>query len=151
MKKIIILFLSIIIIFSISKASTKEVFNEYDYNIYYLDFREANLTTENFNEYFNNIDILKISPYINPIYKNKFKFDEYLFDYSSYDNNIKKFKESFLKELKLINYSDYINCSIKGIKIDMVKVYARKSDINKIINKDKNVKYVFNYSDYVKV
>ncbi len=154
MKKYYLLFiLMIIIILLVKEEKIVSVFYDYNsYDIYYLDFRNTNLTTENFSEYFNDkIDILKITPHINKIYKNKFKFDEYLFDYSSYNNNIKIFKEEFLKELKIINYDDYVKCKINGIKIDMVKVYSNKEDILKIIRKDKNVKYVFNYSDYVKV
>ena len=153
MKKYYILFILIlIIIFTVDNESVMPVFNENDYDIYYLDFRNTNLNTNNFNDYFNEeIDILKISPYINPIYKNKFSFDEYLFNYSSINNNIKIFKEKYLNELKKYNYDDYNYSLIYGIKIDMVKVYSNKKNINNLLNKDKNVKYVFNYIDYIDI
>ena len=155
MKKFYFILILLIIIFLFNKSEKViAVFGENNYyEIYYLDFRDSNLNTNNFLEYFNNenIDVLKIEPYINPIYKNKIEFDEYLFDYTSKSNNIKRFKETFLKKLKLINYDDYIKNNINGIKINMVKVYSNEKEIIKLLKKDKNVKYVFNYSDYSKV
>ena len=155
MKKYYVLFLLIIIIsFVVQDENTLAAFNYNDiYDIYYLDFRDTNLNTNNFNDYFNleDIDILKISPHIEETYKSKFKFDEYLFDYSSYSNNIKKFKDYFLEQIRLINYNDYELAKVNGIKIDMVKVFTTKNIILKIINKDKNVKYMFNYHDYLEV
>ena len=155
MKKLIIFLILLSIIFFIDKKEKIiDVFNENNYyEIYYLDFRNTNLTTNNFIEYFNNknIDILKIQPYINPIYRNKISFYEYQFDYSGINSNIKKLKDKYLSELKIINYDEYVKYRISGIKIDMVKVYAREEDIIKILNKDKSVKYMFNYIDYSKV
>ena len=155
MKKYYILFiLIIIIIFMVQEEKYEAVFETDNiYEIYYLDFRNSNLNTNNFNDYFNDetIDVLKITPHISEIYVNKFNFDEYLFDYSSYNSNIKKFKDSFLEQLKLINYDDYESAKINGIKIDMVKVFANKNSILKILKSDKNVKYVFNYHDYLEV
>ena len=153
MKKIIVIFILLMIVFIINKSETiVSVFNDNDiYDIYYLNFKDTNLNTNNFLDYFDNIniDVLKIEPYINPLYINKFTFDEYLFNYSGKSNNIKKFKEKYLEELKQINYDEYIKYSINGIKINMVKVFTSKEEINKIVKNDKNVKYVFNYSDYI--
>ena len=152
MKKIIILLVLLCVIFIINKKETIiSVFNNDDqYEIYYLDFRDSNLTTNNFLDYFDNIniDVLKIEPYINPLYKDKFSFDEYLFNYSGKSNNIKKFKTKYLEELKQINYKDYTSCIINGIKINMVKVFTTKEEIKAITKSIENVKYVFNYTDY---
>ena len=155
MKKIVIILVLLCILFIINKKETIiSVFNSDDqYDIYYLDFRDSNLNTDNFLDYFDNIniDVLKIEPYINPLYKDKFNLDEYLFNYSGKGNNIKKFKDKYLEELKQINYSDYTSCIINGIKINMVKVFTTKEEIKKIIKNNKNVKYVFNYTDYASI
>ncbi len=155
MKKIYFI-LTVLIIFFLfnNKDEIITVFNTNDYyEIDYLDVRDANLNTENFLDYFDNddIDILKIEPYINPVYKNKIDFDTYLFNYSSKKNNIKIFKNIYLEKIKNINYDDYCFYRIKGVKIDLVKVYSTEENIKKILKKNKNVKYVFNYTDYSKV
>jgi len=153
MKKYIIIGLLFLFLINI-KQKIEPVFNTNNvYSIYYLDFKNTNLNTENFLKYFNNpnIDILKIEPYINPIYKYKFSLTEYLFNYSSKNNNLKTFKKRFLEEIKGINYNDYSLCVINGIKIDMVKVYTTKEEIDKLLKLDNNVKYMFNYTDYSEI
>ena len=155
MKKICLIILLLVSIFLFNrKEKIISVFSTDDYyEIYYLDFRNTNLNTENFLNYFSDdsIDILKIEPYINPIYKNKFDFNSYLFDYSSKKNNIKNFKNKYLEKLKQINYNDYFLYRVEGIKINLVKVYSNEEGIKRILKMDKNVKYVFNYTDYSKV
>ncbi len=151
MKKKIIILVIILLIFSIS--NNERIVSVFDmgglYEIYYLDFKEENLNTNNFESYFNeNIDIIKIEPYINDIYKNKIGNVNYLFDHNDINYNINNFKEKYLKILKNNNYiDDYNKYSTNGIKINMVKVYTTETEILKLVN-NKKIKYYFTYTDY---
>jgi len=156
MKKVLILLILIFIFsFILNKNKIQTVFSvDTEYEIYYLDFRKVNLNTNNFNDYFNNnnMDIIKIEPYVNPIYKDKIKNLNYLFDYYSNESNIKKFKERYLKEIKNNNYiDDYNKYLINGIKIEMVKVYSNYKEILELISLNNKIKYTFTYIDYQKI
>lgn len=156
MKKVLMIF-TIVLIILISFFKKEEVLTVFNYSseyeIYYLDFRCTDLNTNNFMNYFSDIDIdiIKIKPYINPLYKANFKNKEYIFDYKSNISNLNSFKDKYLEELKSINYEEYTFNKINGIKIDMVKVYANNSSIKKIQQFDKNVKYMFKYNDYINI
>lgn len=154
MKKVTIVLLSILclyIIYKINFVRTEPVsltvhptFNIKDYNVFYLDLSESNITTLNINKIISNdIDIISIKPYVNPIYKSTLGELEYKFQ-STLSNNrnmryfIKYYKDT-IKEAGYLEDLNYIN--IDGIKILEVEVYANGEDVVKLLYKNDKIKY----------
>ena len=99
------------------------VFNEDNiYSVYTLEFPLKNISTNNFNDYFKNFDVISIEPYINTLYQSQIK-QQYQFI------NIDKFKEDYLKILENSGYrSEAVKLKIEGIKIKKIKVYSSNRD-----------------------
>ncbi len=137
-KYIYILFSIIIIIILLINNSQKvtyafkETYNDYDFNNYILEFKECDLSTNNFIEklsYFNDKDykILEIIPYRN--YNIKYKF---------YSNNLKFILDEFKNEYIdiVIDNDTYVtNICIKNVKINTANIYILEY----------KEKYYFNY------
>lgn len=96
-----------------------------DYAFYILEFHSQNISTNNFNDYFMDIDVIWIEPYINPLYnhiKTKYQF-----------KNINSFKNEFISLLARNGlHSEALNLKIEGIKIKKIKVYSSESDIQNL-------------------
>lgn len=129
MKKIILTFTICFFVF-LSINSKKEVYPTFnlinnDYSFYILEFKNQNISTNNFNRYFENIDVIWIEPDINPLYKQvktRYQF-----------KNIDSFKEEFVNELIQKGYRrEALNLKIAGIKIKKIKVYSSKSVITNL-------------------
>ena len=127
MKKIILIFIIFIFIYLINvKEEVTPTFSEInsDYNFYILEF-DNNISTNNFDEYFKNINVIWLEPYISPLYKQiktRYQFKD-----------INKFKEEFINLLIKKGYrSNAINLKISGVKIKKIKVYCSKSDIQNL-------------------
>lgn len=141
MKKILIILLIIfitILITFIPTAKTISVYSEIenDFNYIDLDISNCNINTNNFNEYIDDLKIIKIKPDINKIYENKINIKEYEFNVV-YNNltNIKKFKDYFVKQLKGYNTDNMI---IDGIKINNIVAYMSKEELNNLNKKCQN-------------
>ena len=104
-----------------------------EYNIYVLDLSKEQVTTNNITNYFDDIKILEIYPYINPIYK-KFIKKSYTFNTSiSTKKNISNFIVEYMNQLKQNALtSEMVLFNLNGIKIDKIKVYTSKNQINKL-------------------
>ncbi len=156
MKKLIILGLLFILISFIPKKDTVvPVFNNMpfkleDYNVFYLELKEEDINTSNILKLIpSSVDIISITPYINPIYENKLKLKYNFISNISSKKNIENFIKYYKDTIKSLNYIDDLNnIDINGIKINEAVVFARGSDIIKIMN-SKNIKYkkVF-YEEY---
>ena len=160
MKKVFIIILIILGLYGIYKINNKETipvsnisnFNIDDYNVFYLDLSESSISTNNIDKFIpKSVDIISITPYINPIYKDKIGNLKYNFMSNlSVKKNINNFINYYKETIDSYNYIDDIEYSVKdGIKILELEVYARGIDIVNIIYKDNNIKYkiVFN-GDY---
>lgn len=150
MRKIIfftIIFLLCIFLLLITskKSNLLPVFDEeYDYyDMYILDLSKENINTKNILNYFDNMKIIEMYPYINPIYKNVIKLSNYKFNVVlSNKKNISLFLNEYLKKLEENSLKEeIIKYSINGIKINKIKVYASKKNINNLIN---NYKIILN-------
>ena len=150
MRKIIfftIIFLLCIFLLLITskKSNLLPVFDEeYDYyDMYILDLSKENINTKNILNYFDNMKIIEMYPYINPIYKNVIKLSNYKFNVVlSKKKNISLFLNEYLKKLEENSLKEeIIKYSINGIKINKIKVYASKKNINNLIN---NYKIILN-------
>ena len=93
---IICLFCSLIIT---KGEDTDTVFNEQlnSYDVYLIDISGEDINTNNIINYFDNITILEIYPYINPIYKKIFNMSKYSF------NNILSNKKNISISSKQVN------------------------------------------------
>jgi hypothetical protein len=91
----------------------------YDFILLELD----SVNTNNFENFFKDIKVLKIYPSINKIYINKVKN---IYNYS----NLKEFKNSYLNELdKNGYYKDYNYYLVNPIKIEKLLVYSSEDVI----------------------
>ena len=129
MKKIILTFTICFFIF-LNINLEKEIIPTFnavnnDYSFYILEFKGQNISTNNFDDYFKNIDVIWIEPYINALYK-KVK-TRYQF------KNIYDFKQEFVNLLIKKGYrSNALNLKISGIKIKKMKVYSSESTIRNL-------------------
>ncbi len=128
MKKLLLTFtICFFVMFSFKEEKTMTTFNEDTaYSFYTLEFPLKNISTNNFNDYFKNIDVISIEPYINKLYQNQIK-QQYQF------TNIDKFKEDYLKVLENNGYrSEAVKLKIEGIKIKKIKVYSSNRDLARL-------------------
>ena len=102
-----------------------------EYNIYFLNTEKENITTNNLTDYFEDIKILEIYPYINPIYKKHMK-KSYTFNTAvSHKKNTSNFIVEYSNQLS--NYAlnvDNVLVHLNGIKIDKIKVYRSNTKID---------------------
>lgn len=143
MRKILLLIILIIIftffsIFLFKRSNVETVFyeNVNDYNIYILDISNLNINTNNIVNYFDDIRILEISPYINPIYKKVIKLNNYSFNtFLSNKKNISNFTSKYLNKLKdNALKEELIKYSLNGVKIVKVKIYTSNDIVNELIS-----------------
>lgn len=118
MKKLLILFIIILLIFSYNKKEDIEVFSyskDETFDNYYINFKDCNLNTNNFIEKFNYIKdsdfkILKITPY-NDLNS------EFLFYTDDLEYILSNFKNNYIN--LMMDESKYTtNICIKGVKIN---------------------------------
>ncbi len=123
MKKIIIL---IIFIFLLNLNYSENVITTFKENVdnsfYILEFPNNNITTNNFLNYFNDIQVIWVE--VDSKYNVKKRYNY---------TNINKLKESYLKELENNNYKlEAINFKISGFIINKIKIYTNINKINKL-------------------
>ena len=153
MKKIVIIILSLFSIYFIYNTILPKTvpvslnvhtnFNLEDYNVFYLDLTETDINTLNLNKkIISNIDIISITPYVNPIYKDLVGDMKYNFSNNmSLKRNVNKFTKIYKDTIKNKGYIDDLNyINNNGIKILEMEVYAKGSDIVNLIY-ESNIKY----------
>ena len=89
MKRVLIVLLVIISLYTIYKFNNRTLpvsidnsvdINLDDYSVYYLDLSEEDIRTINLSKFIpKTVEIVSLTPYINPIYKNKIKSLKYSF------------------------------------------------------------------------
>ena len=124
MKQILILAICIFLLLNFKEDKIITAFNENEeYSFYILEFLNKNISTNNFDKYFSNLNVIWIEPYINELYADRIK-KRYQFD------NLNKFKSKYLEILIDNGYrNEAINLKLEGIKIKKIKLYAS----NKIV------------------
>lgn len=150
MFKKFILFLSLVILLIIlnnSKEKTEIVYNEIDDNLYrpiYLLFENKTLNTNNFLDYFDEFEVLKIYPYINPVYAGKIKANyNYSFSYNDYKYDLEKFKNNYIETLRNIGLISEANeYQVRGVIINKVLVNSTLEDLEELLQNN-NIKYSF--------
>ena len=134
MKKFILLFFLLFIIFLLFKKDNIET-------VSYLDIEENNilclevkdLSDKNILLKLNNTQILYINPYINPLYKERLNYlKKYTFLEKINENSVRKFTKYYLNELKNHGFQkDYYQLSFYGIPIQ--KIYLQKDELKEEI------------------
>lgn len=126
----------------------KEIDNSKDFQLIYLLFENNNLNTNNFMNYFKNIEVIKIYPYINPVYANKIKANySYSFTKENYIYDLQKFTSIYLEKLRSLGLmKDSNKYQIKGVIINKVLVYCNLDIIKDKFQDFNNIKYGFNLS-----
>ena len=149
MLKKIALFFSltiILVILSISKERTElaynEITNDSEYTQIYLTFENNILNTNNFEDYFKDIEVLKVYPYINPVYAGRIKANySYSFTHNNHNYDLERFKNNYINTLRNIGLIGEANeYQVKGVIIKKVLIYSDLESIKKIVNNE-NVKY----------
>ena len=143
MRKIFIfLFLLIVLscykLFIPLKQDIHPVFNGQDniYNLYFLDISKEDINTNNLANYFDNIKILEIYPYVNPLYKKIIHITKYNFNTTlSNKKNISNFINQYLDILEdNALKEELVKHGLNGIKINKIRVYASNAQLKNIIN-----------------
>ena len=134
MKKIflVIIIIFLMSIFNVRSTSYDYLINDASYGLYslYVD----GLNTNNFLSFFSDVNIIKIYPYINPIYKDRIGDFFYKVDGSDLNYEINTFKENYLSLIKKNSYLDYNYLYLNGIGIDRVDIYTSGSDLYNFLN-----------------
>lgn len=139
----VIVVMAFVLIYLTERQKKEEVqlvasFNETDTNSYDQILTQIdNLNTDNFKDYFSNMKVLLIYPYINPVYEDKISM---VYVYKSID----KLKEYYIDKLKKLGYYAEANKYLyTPIKINGVVIYSNLEELkykysDKVINKCEN-------------
>ncbi len=132
MKKIILLIIFIFLLnFNYNEKIVTTFKEDVNNSFYILEFPNNNITTNNFLNYFDNIQVIWVE--VNSKYNVKKRYNYY---------NIDKLKKDYLEELENNNYKlEAINHQISGIIINKIKVYSNINKINKLNIENMIVKY----------
>lgn len=152
MKKALIVLLVIMSLYAIYRFNNRTLpvsinsvdINLDDYSVYYLDLSEEDIRTINLSKFIpKTVEIVSLTPYINPIYKNKIKSLKYSFrpnlSLKKNLNNFTNYYKDTIKEYGFLDDLNYIN--VDGIKILELEVYAKGSDIINIMYVRNKIKY----------
>ena len=153
MKRVLIVLLVIISLYTIYKFNNRTLpvsidnsvdINLDDYSVYYLDLSEEDIRTINLSKFIpKTVEIVSLTPYINPIYKNKIKSLKYSFrpnlSLKKNLNNFTNYYKDTIKEYGFLDDLNYIN--VDGIKILELELYAKGSDIINIMYVRNKIKY----------
>lgn len=132
MKKIfLVITFFFISVFYVKSDSYDYLINE-SYGLYSLYLEGIN--TDNFLSYFSDINVVRIYPYINPIYKNRIGDISYKFDRFNKSYEINSFRNMYLDLIKKNSYLDYNYLYLNGISIDRVDVYMSGIDLYNFLN-----------------
>lgn len=123
MKKVILLIIFVFLLNLNYEEKVSTTFKEdNEYNFYVLEFPNKNLSTNNFLNYFNDIQVIWVE--VDSKYNVKKRYNY---------TNISELKKSYLKELENNNYKlEAINFKISGFIIKKIKIYSNINKINKL-------------------
>ena len=140
--------ITLLTLLSISREKTELVYNEItndsEYRQIYLFFENNILNTNNFEEYLKDVEIMKVYPYINPIYSGKIKANySYSFTHNNHTYDLERFKNNYIETLRNIGLMNEANeYQVRGVIIKKVLIYSALDGINNLI-KNENIKYSF--------
>ena len=152
MKKIIIIIaviMSMNLIYNYTHRSKPVVLKEQpmfkidEYNVFYLDLSEEEITTLNLNKIVNkNMDLINIVLDVNKLYRDKIGYINYKYQNISFKRNMNKLTDEYvtlIKDKGFIDNFDYI--SVTGIKIVGIELYTSGQEIVDLLYKYPNIRY----------
>lgn len=126
-----ILFFFLLFLFFIGVKANSYLLNEDSYDLHTLSF--DNLSTNNFLDYFSDISVIRLYPYVNPIYRES--IGDLVYEVrGNLSDEINKFKEQYLNIIKKNSYLDYNYLYTNGINISKMDVYVSDKQLNNILN-----------------
>lgn len=134
MKRILLIIIVFVLINIVSARFYNYDLNDDSYNLYVL--YTDNLSTKNIVNYFSDIDVIRIYPRVNPIYKNNIGNVSYKINSSDLFYEINMFKEEYLSLIKKNSYLDYNYLYLNGIDIERIDVYISNNDLYKLLSSD---------------
>ena len=133
-KALLLLVLFLLSVVTVSSSDRYSyLLSDDSYNLYYVSI--DNLNTLNFFSYFKGFNVIRVYPYVNPIYKNMIGEVSYEFSSNNINNEINLFNRYYLDLIKKNSYSDYNYLYINGIFIEKVLVYANGPDLYSFANR----------------
>lgn len=123
MKKIVLFIIFIFLLNLNYQEENISTFKEKNDNQFYiLEFPNNNLSTNNFLNYFSDIQVIWVELNIKLNVKKRYNYI-----------NINQLRQSFFNELEENNYkSEAINYQISGVIINKIMIYSNKSKINNL-------------------
>ena len=136
MKKIyiVIIVVALVYVVNVKSRSYDYLLDSDCYDLYTLSFE--NLNTKNILKYFSNINIIRIYPRVNSIYKERIGNISYEINSDNLHYEIDLFKEKYLSLIKKNSYLDYNYLYMNCIPIDRLDVYISGSDLNNLISSE---------------
>ena len=115
-------------------TKSQYVINDDSYDLHTLAF--DNLTSNNFLNYFHDIDVIRIYPYINPIYRDNLGDISYKVSGMNLRYAVLNFRNEYLSLIKKNSYLDYNYLFVNGICIDKIDAYLNDSQLYDLFNSD---------------
>ena len=132
MKKVFLVIILFFLLHFLNVKSNNYLLDDESYNIYTLSVE--NLSTNNIINFFSDIDVIRLYPKVNPIYKSMIGNISYKLESSDLLYEVNKFKSEYLSFIKKNSYLDYNYLYTNGINIDKIDVYISDKDLYDIIN-----------------
>ena len=135
MKKIFLVIIVLIVLGINVVISYGYNYNDSDhYDFYTLSF--DNLSTSNIMNYFSDISVIRIYPYVNPVYRERMGFVSYKVNSGNLSYEVNMFKEKYLSLIKKNSYMDYNYLYSNGINIEKMDVYISNEQLKRLIDSD---------------
>lgn len=135
MKKIFLVIIVFIVLgFNVIISHCYSYNDSEQYDFYTLSF--DNLSTSNIMDYFSDISVIRIYPYVNPIYRERMGFVSYKLNSTNLSYEINIFKEKYLSLIKKNSYMDYNYLYSNGINIEKMDVYISNEQLKRLIDSD---------------
>lgn len=144
MKQLVLTVILLVLLLNISlKEDTQLVFNEEDgFNFYKITLQDKILSTKKIEEYFSNVEILTLTPYVNPLYKNQILEQSFQFDTVSISKNVFNLTNKYIYLLQKNGYvKDVIKIKLDGMYIKNMIVYCSEEMIVHLKNKIPTLQY----------
>lgn len=124
-----------------NRTSSTFNYDDYEFSEYILTFPNQNISTNNFDIYFNGLKVIYVEAKVDKVYQETLKnYIKYEFTSLSNLENINKLKENIISVLEDNGFrKEAVTIRVEGLKLKSVKVYCTDKDINNLSNKIENL------------
>lgn len=123
------------------RTSSTFNYDDYEFSEYILTFPNQNVSTNNFDIYFNDLKVIYVEAKVDKVYQQTLKnYIKYEFTSLSNLENINKLKENIISVLEDNGFrKEAVTIRVEGLKLKSVKVYCTDKDINNLSNNIENL------------